>query len=72
MKTKNTNPSQANKILKYLKSGRSLTAMQALVAFQCFRLAARVHELKKKGHNIKQSTIVSKGKTYAKYTLKRK
>jgi hypothetical protein len=46
MKTKHTNPSQSLRILKHLKNGKKLTPMQALTYFGCFRLAARVKELR--------------------------
>ena len=70
MKT-HTNPSQENKILRHLKAGKKLTPMQALVAFGCFRLAARVHQLRKKGHKIKVTTTTDKksGKKFATYSI---
>lgn len=71
MKTTHTNPTQANKILRFLKSGKTITAMQALVKFGCFRLAARVHELKKKGHKIKMTTKHDRktNKKFASYSI---
>lgn len=44
--------SQSALVLKYLQSGRSLTAAEALARFNCFRLAARIRELRERGHNI--------------------
>ena len=69
MKNKHTRPSQSKKILAYLKSGKRLTPLQALNRFGCFRLAARIHELKAKGHRIVQKTATSKGKTFSSYQL---
>lgn len=46
------NPSQSHQILSHLKSGKPLTAMDALSLFGCNRLAARVHDLKMQGHPI--------------------
>ena len=44
--------SQNQKILDYLLSGKSLTPISALNKFGCFRLSARINDLRKKGHNI--------------------
>lgn len=57
--------SQKARIKKYLQSGKSLTPMQALKKFGCFRISARVHELRKEGLNI---VDVSK-KNYSQYKL---
>ena len=38
--------SQKKRILKYLEEGETITAMEALVLFQCFRLASRMTDLK--------------------------
>lgn len=46
------NPSQANQILAYLQAGNTLTPSEALSRFGCFRLSARIHDLKNAGHNI--------------------
>jgi hypothetical protein len=57
--------SQKAKIKKYLLSGKSLTPIQALDKFGCFRLASRIGELKSSGMNI---VDISK-KNYSKYKL---
>ena len=44
------------KILKYLQKGKSITPMEALEKFGCFRLSARIWELKKEGHDIETIT----------------
>jgi len=44
--------SQKAAIYAYLKSGRSITPMDALQKFGCFRLAARVCELRREGKPI--------------------
>jgi len=44
--------SHLQQIDKHLASGKSLTAKEALDLFGCFRLAARIDELKHKGRNI--------------------
>lgn len=59
-----------DKVLAHLLSGRSITPLEALGDYGIFRLAARIHELKKKGHKIVTTTKTSPtGKTYAEYSL---
>lgn len=41
--------SQNQQILDYLKTGKVLTPIEALDMFQCFRLSARIYELKDSG-----------------------
>lgn len=52
--------SQAERILKHLKSGRKLTPLQALQKFGTLRLSGRVLELRQAGYDIK-TTIVRRG-----------
>lgn len=53
---------QREEIAKYLKSGKSLTALEALNKFGCMRLGARIWELKKEGRQIhKYTTRVGRG-----------
>ena len=70
---KNLIESQNKRIKAHLLSGRSLTALDALYQFGCFRLGARIHNLKSEGMNIKSEMIeiISEGKKkhVAKYTL---
>lgn len=64
------NPTQAAVILDYLSAGKELTALDALERFGCFRLAARIHELRKDGWEIEEKTVTgSNGKRYASYHL---
>ena len=60
---------QNRAILNYLESGGSLSSIEALNRFQCFRLAARVRDLRKAGHNIQTKTVKEDGKKYAVYSL---
>ena len=55
---------QNSQIKAYLESGKSLTALDALHQFGCFRLGARIHNLKEQGMNIesKMVQIMSGGK----------
>lgn len=40
---------QADQILAHLKTGQTLTPIEALIEFRCFRLAARIFDLKEAG-----------------------
>lgn len=61
--------SQNDEILSFLQTGQSLTAIQALELFKCFRLAARIANLRDQGHNIKTTILECRGKRYASYKL---
>lgn len=61
--------SQKQRILSYLKKGKTLTPLGALNMFKCFRLASRVYELRADGYDIKKSTTLARGKRYASYKL---
>ena len=50
---------QNEQILEWLKSGRTLTAYQALTYFQCFRLASRIYDITQQGHHVKKEWIVT-------------
>lgn len=64
---------QNAQIKAYLQSGKSLTALDALHQFGCFRLGARIHNLKSEGMNIESKMVekTSGGKTkrFAEYKL---
>jgi hypothetical protein len=67
----NSNPTQAQVILDHLLSGKPLTALDALHQFGCFRLAARVHELRKEGYDIEEVMVSTKaGKRHAQYFIR--
>ncbi len=62
--------SQEKQILRYLQSGLSLTAYQALIKFDCFRLASRVNRLRNRGHDIKtKMKEIRTGKKIAQYYI---
>ena len=42
--------SQTQKILEYLLEGNSITPLEALERFKCFRLGARIADIKAKGY----------------------
>jgi hypothetical protein len=62
---------QAANILHALKSGRAITPICALTEFGCFRLAARILDLRRAGHSI-ETVLESDGqKRWAKYSMTR-
>lgn len=64
--------SQTEQILKHLKSGRSISAAVAVHDYGIFRLAARIDDLKRKGHKISTEMRTSPGgKRFAVYSLKK-
>jgi hypothetical protein len=61
--------SQSDSILTALERGERLTPRDALDRWGCFRLAARIHELKGRGHSI-TTRIVKRGDAeVAEYSL---
>jgi hypothetical protein len=61
--------SQNNRILAYLRQGHSLTPLAALRMFGCFRLAARIYDLRYIGVNVKQRLIRIRGKRVSVYWI---
>ena len=69
-KAMKTIQSQAKRILEYLKDGNGITPMDALDLFGCFRLGARIADLKKMGYDIVTERVkVEGGKYVARYHL---
>lgn len=56
-------------VLKYMETGSGITHMDALTLFGCARLAARIDDLKKMGHNIISEDVKRNGKTFSRYHL---
>jgi hypothetical protein len=48
---------QAQRVLDYLKEGKTITTLNAFKELGITRLAARVHELKQDGYDVKKHTI---------------
>ena len=63
--------SQADLIAIYLQSGHELTPMEALATFGCFRLAARIKDLRERGLPIETLEREANGKRFAAYRLRR-
>lgn len=60
---------QVDMILRHLKQGKSITPIEALNEFGCFRLGARIADLRKEGHNIKTDIKKVGRKRFAEYRL---
>lgn len=65
----NTRATQTARILAHLKRGRTLTPLQALRDYGCFRLGARIWDLKQDGYLIKSRIVDVGGKRVARYLL---
>lgn len=61
--------SQCDAILGFLRSGYPLTALEALKRFGCLRLAARIGELRERGHVIESREVRVSGKAVAEYRM---
>ena len=61
---------QTDQILAYLKTGGSLTPLDALDKFGCFRLGARIWDIKRRGFAIRTENLIVPGnKRVARYWL---
>lgn len=50
--TPETAQSQNRAILAHLQAGRSITPLEALHFYSCFRLSARIYDLRQRDYNI--------------------
>lgn len=65
-----TNPNQTTKILLHLKAGKKITGMDALNLFGCWRLGARIFDIKEMGFNVNMKLITtSTGKVIGQYSM---
>jgi hypothetical protein len=67
---------QRKKTLLYMIRFGEITPLDALRDFGCMRLAARIAELRREGHRIRQTMISDKNRwgdrvTYARYSLEK-
>lgn len=61
---------QTDNILAHLQTVGPITPIEALTEFGCFRLGARVLELRKQGYPIKTTMVkVASGARVARYSL---
>lgn len=56
-------------LLAWLKEGRTVTPMDALRMWGCFRLGARVYDLRRAGHRIVSETRTCGRKRFAEYRM---
>jgi hypothetical protein len=64
-------PNQSALILAYLQRGNPIDPGKALAMFRCFRLAARIKELREAGHDIETAMVPHDGGEHAEYRLVR-
>ena len=62
------NKTQKTQILEVLMMGKTITPIEALNEFGCFRLGARLYDLKQEGYDIRMR-LVGKEKKYAEYFI---
>ena len=53
--SKNSNPTQAQRVLEYIEEFGSITQLEALRDLGCMRLASRISDLKKQGYPIESA-----------------
>ena len=62
--------SQTDMILEYLLEGNKLTALDALDKFHCFRLGARIWDIRQMGYEVVKQTITTQnGARIAVYSI---
>jgi hypothetical protein len=64
--------SQAERILRHLRAGNSIMPLHALRRYGCFRLGARIWDLRRAGWVIDRTWETDGKKRWAKYRLARK
>jgi hypothetical protein len=57
------------KLKKHLESGCTITPLEALSKFHCFRLAVYIDRLRKDGMNIHTEMVKENGKQFARYSI---
>lgn len=60
---------QNEQIKAYLTKGKSITPLDALNKFGCFRLSARIKNLRDEGLKIATKYVTKDGKTFASYSV---
>lgn len=60
--------SQVDQILAHLRN-EPITPMQALMNYGCFRLAARIKDLRDSGHKIHTERVEFDERRFARYSL---
>ena len=75
--TNETTLNQSAMILQFMEDYGSITPAQAIEEFGCYRLGARIWDLRHAGHKIKTDTVKRKNRygktvTFAAYSLEDK
>ena len=66
-----TPSTQQDRILAALRRGRAVTPISALRDFGCFRLGARIYNLKRQGHPIEATLKTDReGHRFAEYRMR--
>ena len=61
--------SQIKEIRAHLESGQTITLIGALSAYGCFRLGARIYDLRREGLAIETELVQREEKRFARYRL---
>ena len=62
--------SQCDRILIHLQSGKTINPLQVLNLYGCFRLGARIYDLKQAGFDIDSRLVHENGVQYAEYSMR--
>jgi hypothetical protein len=63
--------SQSQAILRYMQQGNEITPLEALMRFQCMRLASRIRDIKDMGIDIADRWVTrDDGKRFKAYRVK--
>ncbi len=60
---------QKEAILRHLQSGKTITPLEALNLYGCFRLGARIWDLRNEGYVIRSERVKQGKKTFSSYKL---
>jgi hypothetical protein len=61
--------SQSKLILAHLQKGNAITPIEALNMYGCFRLSARIKDLRDQGVPITMERVTRAGKSFASYRI---
>jgi hypothetical protein len=69
--SKSIGSTQCKQVLSHLRSGQSITPLEALNLYGIFRLASRIHDLRNQGVDIKvrRDVVTENGKKVAQYFI---
>jgi len=67
----NSKPTQAKRVLDYMRDFGGITQLEALHDIGCMRLASRISELRKQGHKIESERVTVNNRYGEKCYIKR-